>query len=253
MTTMYDSTNAADVPSGGSLYAGYINGKYQSYYGMVQRFGTNNVLSITVMAHTGLTDGWVAADILDIESGDALPSEAPGWVTEMRDLARPIITCYCSRKGTWPATLAAFQAAKVPLPDFWIADYTNQPHLVPGSVATQWTDTGPYDISLTNGSWPLSTAVLPDPLPPIQTYPVGARTMNVVAVKTDTNGNGYLPTSIPWSSFCAATIGGSDPDPSADDAYWPGYCKVQNRSGMVLVSVVGCLPSSVQNVFVLTS
>jgi hypothetical protein len=248
--TMYDSIDASAVPAN-PLLAGYINGKWQSYYQMAADNPTSTVLSITVKAHN--SDGsWVAADILDVESGDATPAEAPGWTQAMRALHRPVITPYCSRLGTWPATKAAFVSQKVALPDFWVADYTTQPHLVPGSVATQWTDTGPYDISLTNGYWPLSGVVPPEP-PPVTTYPVGALTMNVVAVQTDANGNGWLPTSLNWSDFQSATIQGSDPSSDADKEYWPGYAQAQNRNGKILVCVIGCIPNTVRNVFVLTA
>lgn len=251
-TILYDSTDASIIPPN-PLLAGYINGRYPSYYQMVLNNPTSTVLSITVKAHN--TDGaYVVADILDIESGDATPSEAPGWTQAMRALSRPIIWNYCSRLGTWPDTKAAYLSNGIPTPDFWIADYTGQPHLVPGSVATQWTDhLGQYDISLTNGSWPLSPLVPPSPLPPIQTYSVGDKTMNIVAIRTDANGNGYLLTDIPWGNFQAATIQGSDPDPAVDNAYWPGYCQVQQRNGKTLVSIIACPPNTVRNVFILTS
>jgi hypothetical protein len=97
---------------------------------------------------------------------------------------------------------------------------------------------------------PLST--LPPP-PPITSINVGEYVVSTVAINTDKNGNGWLPTSIPWATFLAATIQGSDPSPTADNSYWPGYCKVQNRSGNVLVSVIGCLPLSTINVFVATA
>lgn len=248
--TLYDSTNAANIPSYATLMAGYINGKWPSYYNMAIRFPTATVLTITVKAHN--PDGsYVVADILDVEAGDALPAEAPGWVAAMRQLNRPVIAPYCSRLGTWQDTIKAFQGA--PLPDFWVADYTGQPHLVPGSVATQWTDhANIYDISLTNGSWPLSTPI--PPTPPINPpYPVGAYMMNTVSVRTDANGNGYQTTNIPFATFVAATINGSDPSATADNAYWPGYCKVQNRDSMVLVSVIGCLPNTTQVVYVATA
>lgn len=254
-STMYDSTNGDNIPANAVLMMGYINGAWQSYYVMVTRFGLTQVtiLSITVKAHN--TDGsWVLADILDVENGDATPEEAPGWTQAMRLAGRPIIAPYCSRLSKWPAVLAAFKAQNIAPPDFIIADYTGQPHLVPGSVATQWTDNGNiYDISQTNGSWPYSVTVPDPPLPPITSTPVGDKVLNVVAVKADANGNGWLPTNIPWGTFQAATIQGSDPSVQADKAYWPGYCQAQNRDGKVLVCIIGCIPSSVRNVFVLTS
>lgn len=249
---MFDSTNGDNIPANAVLMAGYINGKWQSYYVMVSRFGaTVTILTITVKAHN--PDGsYVIADILDVENGDATPEEAPGWTNAMRLLDRPIITPYCSRLGTWPATLAAFKAQNIALPDFWIADQTNSPHLVPGSVVTQWTDNqNLYDKSLTNGVWPYPPTPPTPPLPPIISTPVGDKVQNLVAVKADANGNGDLHTNIPWSTFQAATIQGSDPE--ADGVYWPGYAQAQDRDGKVLVCIIGCLPNIVRNVFVLTS
>jgi hypothetical protein len=252
--TLYDSTNPSLIPSGPYL-AGYINGLYPSYYQIVINNPTSDVLSITVKAKN--SDGsYVAADILDIENGDATPDEAPGWTQAMRALRRPIIWNYCSRLGTWPDTKAAYVSLGVPAPDYWIADYTGQPHLVPGSFSTQWTDhDNDYDISQTLlGITPTPIPPIPPtPLPPITSYPVGELTMKVVAIKADINGNGYLPTGIPWSTFQSATIQGSDPAPDGDNEYWPGYCQAQNRNGMVTLCIIGCLPSVVRNVFVLTS
>jgi hypothetical protein len=245
---MYDSINAALIPSNATLMAGYINGKYQSYYPMSTRFPQATILSITIEAYSS-PGNFVAADILDIESGDATPSEAPAWVTAMRALNR-IPTLYCSRLGTWPATQSAITAAKISPPDYWVADYTGQPHLVPGSIATQYTDAGDYDMSETNGVWP-ATIILPTPTP--APYPVGDLMLSNVAVKLDKNGNGFLPTSIPYSTFQAATIQSSDPSPTADNAYWPGYCQVQNRNNNVLVCVIGGIPNTTRDVFVLTS
>lgn len=244
---MYDATNPSVIPDG-PLLAGYINGKWPSYFQIAIDHPQSTVLTITVKAHN--PDGsYVIADILDIESGDATPSEAPGWTQAMRTLHRPIIANYCSRLATWPGTKAAYLSDGVPTPDFWIADYTGQPHLLPDTVATQWTDhDNEYDISQTNGTWPLSPV---PPLPPIQTYPVGALMMNLVAVLADKNGNGDLHTNIPWSTFQSATIQGSDPE--ADGVYWPGYAQAQQRDGKVLICIIGCLPNIVRNVFVLTS
>jgi hypothetical protein len=245
MTTLYDSTNASLIPSNVTLMAGYINGRWPSYFAMKARFPSATILSITITIDQ-------LADILDIESGDASPSQAPIWVVRMRASNRKP-TLYCSRLGTWPATIAALKSANVAPPDYWIADYTGQPHLVPGSVATQWTDfRNLYDISQTNGYWPSSIHTPPPIIPPIQNYPVGDKMISIVAVLADSNGNGDLHTSIPWSTFQAATIQGSDPEADIPP-HWPGYCQVQERDGNILVSIINCLPNVVRNVFVLTS
>jgi hypothetical protein len=56
----------------------------------------------------------------------------------MRKLGRPGIV-YCSR-ALMPSVQHYFIAANVAQPYFWVADWTNEAHLVAGSVATQWAD-----------------------------------------------------------------------------------------------------------------
>jgi hypothetical protein len=108
----------------------------------------------------------------------------------------------------------------------------------PNVVAIQHTYAGSFDLSTISTSVALWAHV------PVST----SRGLAVVEVPTGPHGDGWVLTSIPWSSFIAATIQGSDP--AVDGRYWPGCAHVQERTERVLVSVTGCLPLITQTVFV---
>jgi len=163
MATMYDGVDPAQVPAGAQVYAGYVNGNWQTYEPLKVKFPNAQHVSIAVNTSAD-------ADVLDCETGDATAQDAVAWVQRQRARgADP--TVYCSRIGAagygWPWVQQAFHNAGVAQPHYWIADYTGAPHLVPGSVATQWIDHGGYDESATNGVWPVAGlhSTIPAPSP----------------------------------------------------------------------------------------
>jgi murein L,D-transpeptidase YcbB/YkuD len=63
-------------------------------------------------------------------------------------------TVYCSLSA-WPTVRAAFAAAHVAEPHWWIAAYPgNGPNLYPGSIAHQYANPGLVDISVVADHWP---------------------------------------------------------------------------------------------------
>jgi hypothetical protein len=150
---MLDSIDIANIPKTATMVAGYVNGNWPTYDALVKAFPHAHHVSIDV-------NGSGVADVLDVERGDATPAQAPAWAKRMRALKRTAII-YCSA-GIIPTVKAAFAAAKEPEPLFWAADWTNKPHLYPGSIATQWADGTPTypgialhcDSSLVSPSWP---------------------------------------------------------------------------------------------------
>jgi hypothetical protein len=160
---MFDSVGVEHIPHDASMVAGYVNGYWPTYAELLVKFPFAHHVSIAV------TSG-VVADVLDVERGDATPADASNWIREMRNLRRkPII--YTSRSNV-PVVQEVCNDAHVAEPFFWVADWTNTPHLVPGSIATQWADGTPQypglalytDTSLVSPNWPgLSQAE-----PPIQ-------------------------------------------------------------------------------------
>jgi len=152
MRTMYDSDQPADIPAGAEVIAGYVDGYAAAAWNGTSgwaRFPNAQKVTITVMGGT--------ADVLDVETGDATPDYAPGWVTRRRaeGLAQPIVYCNAS---SWPAVQAAFAAQKATPPLYWIADYDGVATVPAGAVGKQYADApmtgGHYDASVISDSWP---------------------------------------------------------------------------------------------------
>lgn len=114
--------------------AGYDNGRYAWSPEQWALFpGADHVhISVTASADTG--------DVLDVETGDATPAQARGWI-EMRHAAglyRP--TVYCS-KGVVPEVRAATGSLILGKDyDIWVAWYTSAtpPPVPPGLPAAQF-------------------------------------------------------------------------------------------------------------------
>lgn len=169
MTTLYDSVSASAIPTTAQVVAGYVDGLYRWSDADWARFANAQKVRIAVFPSTN--DGFV----LDVEDGDATPSEAPGWVKMRRAAGVTNATIYCSRSVV-PSVLAAFDAQGVARPLIWDADWTGAPHLNPGSVATQYANPpssgGDFDLSMTDGTWPATTP----PIPPAP-HPDGPTTL----------------------------------------------------------------------------
>ena len=266
MRTAYDSISAASVPWA-PVVMGYDDGHWPDAAALGAKYPGATVVRITVDPADNL------GDMLDVERGDATPADAPGWVTRRRAAGHggPLVYFAESNRA---AVLAAFRDAGVPLPGRFVAAMPGVGAALqqPGDVGHQYGQGGggAYDISVVvdylAGIDP--PAVVPGPAPPTATSsPRGPMMLHAVSFTTDSQGNGAVILDggagsvpgitsapgpvVPWSTFQAATMQGSDP--AADGGYWPGTVKVQNRGGNVLVSVVGFLPRSVAIVFVLAT
>jgi hypothetical protein len=98
-----------------------------------------------------------------VETGDATPAQAVTWCTKtMADKSNHELTVYCNT-SMWPQVRAAFRAAGVTEPNYWIAKYDNDPTIPAGAVAKQYQgDTHGYDKSAVADYWP---GVDPAPTP----------------------------------------------------------------------------------------
>ena len=150
MRTMYDSVTAGDIPTNAKMVAGYVSGKWKWSQSDWARFP--NAVKVRIATQASVNDGVV----LDVEPGDATPAQAPGWVT-MRRAAGVDPTVYCGLTSL-PAVQAAFTAAHVAQPHYWVARYDNSPTLPAGVVAKQYinppTSGGHYDLSAVVDYWP---------------------------------------------------------------------------------------------------
>lgn len=144
--TMYDSINPSSIPVDAALVAGYVDGLYRNMDALAARFP--NALRVPIAVFPSTDDGLV----LDVETGDATPAQAPGWV-QMRRAAGVDPTVYCNT-DTWPAVRAAFQAAGVSEPHYWIAQYDGVAAIPAGAIAKQFESTDPWDLSVVADYWP---------------------------------------------------------------------------------------------------
>lgn len=150
---MADAINPANIPVGKfPLVAGYVDGPRSQWpaAGWV-RHASSILVRIAVFASTN------NGHVLDVETGDATPSQAPDWV-QRRRVAGVDPSVYCSI-SLWPAVRAAFHAANVAEPHYWVAGYPGGGAVIPaGAIAHQYADPltsgGNYDLSVVADYWP---------------------------------------------------------------------------------------------------
>jgi hypothetical protein len=141
--TMYDSVEPSQCPPGAQMYAGYINGAYTSYNGLVALYGKDKVLSITVYPDA-------VADIYDCEPGNGSPDDCPGWyaIAKAGGIAIPIIY---NPAGWTDQVFSKMQGIATPGSGWlcWSAHYGEGQHICDYSVCgyppahgTQWIDHG---------------------------------------------------------------------------------------------------------------
>lgn len=85
-TIMYDSVTVSEIPDDARAVAGYVNGAFQTFPVLQEEFPNSQKVSIAV---TSSAD----AMCLDVEPGNARPSDAPKWVKRQleRGVKRPIV------------------------------------------------------------------------------------------------------------------------------------------------------------------
>jgi hypothetical protein len=159
MRTMYDGITPSAVPAGAQLYAGYLSGKWPSYSALAAGHPTAVHVSISISA------SYNGGIVLDIENGDATPTESVDWVIKRR-AAGVDPTAYCNT-STWGDVRKAFQTRKVAEPHYWLAQYDSVATIpaawtAAGVVAKQHTNKSGYDISVVADYWP---GVDPEPTP----------------------------------------------------------------------------------------
>lgn len=147
---IYDSTNPDDIPTTASVVAGYVDGIYAWSDAGWLRFPNAAKISIAVSASS-------QADALDVETGDATPSQAPGWVNAQlaRGVKQPWV--YVNRSNRW-AVESACQAAGIQPTQMglWVATLDGTQSVPAGpypvaavQYANSATSGGHYDLSIT--------------------------------------------------------------------------------------------------------
>jgi len=139
--TFYDSTVPSQIPASQQI-AAYADGAYK-----VERSSVSNPAQVIWIDING---GDANANALDVEPGDASPSQVAAWVRHRLTAHPDSIAIVYTMRSDWTAakasvaTLPAWMQARV---KWWIADPTGKAHIVPGSQATQWYWGDDYDIN----------------------------------------------------------------------------------------------------------
>jgi hypothetical protein len=172
--TMFDAIVVGDVPPEATMVAGYLDGSWPNVPQMRARFPHAVLVEVAVSVSTPPARGRV----LDVESGDATAAEAVAWC---RSYGGPNseLAVYCNA-STWPSVRAAFAAAGVSEPNYWVAEYDNDPTIPAGAVAKQYASNDNFDTSSVSSYWP---GVDPAPIPPEQDMPLTTADAQLV-VKT---------------------------------------------------------------------
>jgi hypothetical protein len=139
---LYDSVTPSAIPSSSQAVAVYANGHYAASPSQVGKRG------LTLWIDTNGSDPH--ADVLDVEPGDATPSQAAAWVQQKLNASPNSTAIIYTMRSEWGAVQAAVSHLAWWMPShtkYWIADPTGVPHIVPGSQATQWYWGQNYDIS----------------------------------------------------------------------------------------------------------
>jgi hypothetical protein len=145
---MYDACEPRNIPKDATMVAGYIYGNCAWPASVWASWAHVTCVRIATVAF--LDDG----QVLDVESGDASPTLAPGWCVRARARGQDP-TVYCN-ESTWPTVRAAFAAQHVAEPHWWIAHYGVAPVIPAGAIALQYRNSvAPgFDVSVVADYWP---------------------------------------------------------------------------------------------------
>jgi len=132
---MFDSIEVSTVPRDPFALAGYTAGHWPTFIPLRKAFPSAHTVSIAISAR-------YHADCLDVEPGDATPSEVPGWVhSEIKAGWRK--PCVYSDWSEWTSQIRPIlERARITRSQVWEWDafYNGAPHIDPGFDGTQWTD-----------------------------------------------------------------------------------------------------------------
>lgn len=175
MAVGIDTTNPSAVPANlnpGYIF-GYLDGRWQTYEPLKQKFPNAIPVSITV-------SGNLAAQCCDCESGDLTPAQAGTWA-RAKVAAGLVPAVYCS-EAAWSEVKTA--VGNIPC-DWWIAAYPGPgPVLYSGSVAHQWIDRGTYDQSVVLDGWEPGRLIYNPPPIPVSDLPIEGEDMTSQVIGT---------------------------------------------------------------------
>jgi hypothetical protein len=138
---IYDSVTPGSIPAGNAA-AVYSTGSYAAQPADVA--GHKTVLWIDTNGSNP------DASVLDIEPGDATPTQAAAWAKQRLTKHPHDVARLYTMRSMWPSVQAAVNTLSSAMRAqirYWIADPTGSDHMVPGADATQWYWGKSYDIT----------------------------------------------------------------------------------------------------------
>lgn len=169
MRTAADSISLANlIPVAGQfdVLMGYDDGQWPDAASIAEQFPGKTVVRITVAPDDN------EGDMLDVESGDATPTDAPGWVTRRRLAGHIGPLVYFP--DSWRADVVqAFADQGVALPGLFAAAMPGSGAVLqqPGDAGHQYADNGSIDFSVLVDYLP---GIDPAPSPTPEEDPMGS-------------------------------------------------------------------------------
>lgn len=140
---LYDSVSYWHIPTTAQSICYWNSGPYRWPQSAITSFPTPFKFSATPFPT-------VTADFYDCEAGDFPIRTIPAILRRFGHKAIYI------QLSNWTAAKSVVASEGLTC-DWWVADWTNTPHLLPGSIATQYTDNHTlYDVSTITTAWVLS-------------------------------------------------------------------------------------------------
>lgn len=173
--TMGDATVAEYLPEGLDMYAGYVDGRYQSFNAIRSRFPGKLVVPIATQESGNV------GTVFDGPPDNGSWSGVVGWVVRAR--RRGVDPTVYTSGGEWANGVQEFNQMGVAQPHWWIASWNGHADIPAGAVAHQYENVGDhYDLSAVADYWPgidpapsRPPAPPPPAPPPVQTGPTPAQ------------------------------------------------------------------------------
>lgn len=206
MTTMYDSETPAAIPPGAEIVAAYVDGQWPDFDQLVALHPDAKHVSITVEGAAGAMVGDLEVPNFHSTTMEQCADNGARWAkSEITAGRRPTLYYSRANAGIVATALSANGVAAADV-DFWVADWTGQPHLIAGTVATQYASPGTgsggnYDLSETNGVWPVVSGGTPGPAPVPEPVPPGPAPAPAPSPQPS---GGFMPPTLQTGSFSGA-------------------------------------------------
>lgn len=167
---MFDSIQA-NIPSGAQVAAGYTSGYWPTYGLFVRLYPHARIISIAISASH-------QAHCLDVEPGDASPSQVVFWVGYERAHGDPKPCIYASLSTWYESIFSDLAGGGISRASIWKWDahYDYFAHIDASFDATQWTDQSRGQ-NLDESTVTLAFAGLGKPAPPPDPYAIYPRTV----------------------------------------------------------------------------